>query len=88
MLNYFREAQEARFATAARRSYGYASAGVVVAIMALVVAGRAPAGIFWAAFAVSLGLDALLTRKWIRDDALRAHQTSQAGNAGQPPVLQ
>jgi hypothetical protein len=44
MLNYFREAQEARFATTARRTYGYVSAGIVVAVMALVFAGLAPLG--------------------------------------------
>lgn len=36
MLNYFRETQEARFATSARRIYGYVSAGIVMAVMALV----------------------------------------------------
>lgn len=35
VLNYYRETQEARFATPARRMYGYVSAGVVVAAMAL-----------------------------------------------------
>lgn len=48
MLNYFRETQEARFATSARRIYGYVSAGFVVAVVALVFAGLAPIWISWA----------------------------------------
>jgi hypothetical protein len=65
MLNYFRETQEARFATPARRMYGYLSAGIVVAVMALVFAGLAPLWISWATFAAScvplrtLGLEIL-----------------------------
>ena len=76
MLNYFRETQEARFATSARRIYGFVSAGfvVAVAVMALVFAGLAPIWIFWAIFAASCVLDALLTREWIREDALEAYR--------------
>ncbi|MET3922322.1 hypothetical protein [Arthrobacter sp. UYEF20] len=74
MLNYFRETQEARFATPARRMYGYVSAGIVVAVMALVFAGLAPIWISWATFVASCVLDAVLTRNWIREDALQAYR--------------
>ena len=79
MLNYFRETQEARFATLARRIYGYVSAGIVISVMALVFADLAPIWIFWTTFAVSCVLDAFLTRKWISDDALKAYRGGQAG---------
>ncbi|MET3922922.1 hypothetical protein [Arthrobacter sp. UYEF20] len=79
MLNYFRETQEARFATSARRIYGYVSAGFVVAVVALVFAGLAPIWISWATFAVSCVLDAFLTRTWIRGDALKAYRGGQHG---------
>ncbi|SDL68388.1 hypothetical protein SAMN04487913_112137 [Arthrobacter sp. ok362] len=74
MLNYFRETQEARFATSARRIYGFISAGFVAAVMALVFTGLAPIWIAWATFTVSCVLDAFLTRKWIREDALEAYR--------------
>ncbi len=74
MLNYFRETQEARLATSARRIYGYVSAGFVVAVVVLVFADLAPLWISWAIFAVSCVLDAFLTRKWIREDALKAYR--------------
>lgn len=74
MLNYFREAQEARFATSARRIYGYVSAGFVVAAGVLVFAGLAPVWISWTILAVSCVVDAFLTRRWIRDDALKAYR--------------
>jgi membrane protein implicated in regulation of membrane protease activity len=79
MLNYFRETQEARFATSARRIYGYVSAGIVMAVMALVFSGLAPIWISWATFAVSCALDAFLTRKWIREDALEAYRGGPPG---------
>ena len=79
MLNYFREAQEARLATPARRMYGYVSAGIVVAVMALVIAGLAPLWISWATFAASCVLDAVLTRNWIREDALQAYRREYPG---------
>jgi hypothetical protein len=79
MLNYFRETQEARFASSARRIYGYVSAGFVVAAVALVFAGLAPEWISWATFAVSCVLDAFLTRKWIREDALKAFRGGPPG---------
>ncbi|WP_205651395.1 hypothetical protein [Arthrobacter pascens] len=79
MLNYFRETQEARIATPGRRIYNYASGAVVLAIMAFVIAGLAPAWISWTAFAVSCLLDAFLTRKWIRADALRDYRARQPG---------
>lgn len=79
MLNYFRETQEARFATSARRIYGFVSAGFVVAVMALVIAGLAPVWISWVTFAVSYVLDAYLTRKWIREDALEAYRGGHPG---------
>lgn len=74
MLNYFRETQEARFATRGRRMYGYVSAGIVVAVMAGVLAGHAPLWISWAIFAASCVLDAVLIRNWVREDALRAYR--------------
>ncbi len=79
MLNYFREIQEARFAAPARRMYGYVSAGIVVAVMALTFAGHAPTWIVWAIFAASCLLDAVLTRNWIRDDALQAYRREYTG---------
>ena len=79
MLNYFREIQEARFATRGRRTYGYVSAGFVVAVMAAVVAGSAPLWISWAVFAASCVLDAVLTRRWIRGDALQASRREYSG---------
>ncbi|MBT2536256.1 hypothetical protein [Arthrobacter sp. ISL-69] len=77
MLNYFRETQEARTATPGRRIYNYASTGVILVVMALVFAGLVPLWIFWIAFPVSLVLDAFLTRKWIREDALRDYRAGQ-----------
>ncbi|WP_426978248.1 hypothetical protein ACQCSU_03210 [Pseudarthrobacter sp. O4] len=77
MLNYFRERQEALGATPGRRIYNYASGAVILVVMALVFAVLAPAWIFWIAFAVSCVLDVFLTRKWIREDALRAYRAGQ-----------
>lgn len=79
MLNYFRETREARFATSARRTYGFVSAGIVVAVMALVFAGLAPIWISWATFAISCALDGFLTRRWIREDALEACRAGTPG---------
>ena len=79
MLNYFRETQEARFATRARRIYRYASAGFVVAVGFWVIAGLAPVWTSWTALGASFVLDAFLTRKWIREDALRAYRSDRAG---------
>jgi membrane protein implicated in regulation of membrane protease activity len=77
MLNYFRETQEARIATPGRRIYNYASGGVILVVTAFVFGGLVPLWIFWIAFPVSLVLDALLTRKWVREDALRDHRAAQ-----------
>ena len=77
MLNYFRESQEARIATPGRRIYNYTSGAVILAVMVFVFAGLAPAWFFWTAFAVSCLLDAFLTRKWIRADALRDYRARQ-----------
>lgn len=79
MLNYFRETQEARFGTSARRIYGFVSAGLVVAVMALVFAGLALIWIFWATFAASCILDAFVTSKWIKEDALEANRGGHPG---------
>ncbi|SDK48297.1 hypothetical protein [Arthrobacter sp. ok362] len=79
MLNYFREMQEARFATSERRIYGYGSAGIVIAVMALVFAVLAPKWIFWTTFAVFCVLDAFLTRTWISEGALQAYRGGQPG---------
>jgi len=79
MLNYFRETQEARFATRARRIYGYVSVGFVVAVGVLVIAGLAPVWTSWTILGVSCVLDAFLARKWIREDALRAYRSDRAG---------
>ncbi|BCW68925.1 hypothetical protein NicSoilB4_36880 (plasmid) [Arthrobacter sp. NicSoilB4] len=78
MRTYFRERQEALGATRGRRIYNYASGAVVLVLMALVFAGLAPQGIFWIVFPASLLLDVYLTRKWIREDALRAHRAGLA----------
>ena len=78
MLTYVRERQEALEASSGRRIYNYASGAVILVLMALVFAGLAPQGIFWIIFPVSLVLDVFLTRKWIREDALRAHQAGLA----------
>ena len=77
MLNYFRETQEARIATPGRRIYNYASGAVILLVMALVFANLAPLWIFWIAFPVSLIMDIFLTRKWIREDALRDYRARQ-----------
>lgn len=79
MLNYFHEMQEARFATSARRIYGIASAGFVVAVMALVFSGLAPLWIFWSTFAISCVVDAFLTRQWSRRDALESYRGGTPG---------
>jgi hypothetical protein len=79
MLNYFHETQEARFATSGRRIYGFISAAFVVVVVALVFAGLVPLWISWATFTVSCVLDALLTRKWIREDALDAYRSGTPG---------
>ena len=78
MLTYIRERQEALGATRGRRIYNYASGAVILVLMALVFAGLAPQGIFWIVFPVSLVLDGFLTRKWIREDVLRAHRAGLA----------
>lgn len=78
MLIYFRERQDALGATPGRRIYNYASGAVILVFMAVVIAGLAPLWIFWIAFPVSLVLDVFLTRRWIREDALRAHRAGQA----------
>jgi membrane protein implicated in regulation of membrane protease activity len=78
MLNYIRERQEALGATPGRRIYNYASGAVILAVMALVFANLAPLWIFWIAFPVSIVLDVFLTRKWIRDDALRGYRANHA----------
>lgn len=77
MLNYFRETQEARIATRGRRMYTYASAGVILVVMALVFGGLVPLWIFWIAFPMSLALDAILTGTWVREDALRDYRAAQ-----------
>ena len=77
MLNYFRESQEARMATRGRRIYNYGSGAVILAIMAIVIAGLAPVWISWTAFAVSFMLDVFLTRAWIRADALSDYRARQ-----------
>jgi hypothetical protein len=74
VLDYFREA---RMATPGRRIYNCASAAIILVVMALVFAGLVPLWIFWTAFPVSLGLGALLTRKWIREDALKGYRAGQ-----------
>ena len=77
MLNFFREAHEARIATPGRRIYNYASGAVVLVVMALVFSGLVSIWISWATFAGALVLDAFLTRKWIREDALRDYMAGQ-----------
>ena len=79
MLNYFRERQDALDATSRRRIYNYASGALVLAVMALVFAGLAPLWASWATLLASCALDVFLTRKWIRDDALRAFRANHAG---------
>lgn len=78
MLDYFRERQEALDATSGRRIYNYASGAVVLGVMALVFAGVAPVWVSWATLIASCILDVLLTRKWIREDALRSYRSGQA----------
>ncbi len=74
MLNYLRERQEALDATTGRRIYNYVSGLLVLAAMAAVFAGIAPIWAAWAVLVVSCLLDVLLTRKWVREDALRSYQ--------------
>lgn len=78
MLNYFRERQDALDATSGRRVYNYASGALVLGVMALVFAGLAPIWASWATLVASCALDVFLTRKWIREDALRAFRADHA----------
>lgn len=78
MLTYIRERQEALGATPGRRVYNYASGAMILVLMGLVFAGLAPQSIFWIVFPASVALDLVLTRGWIREDALRAHRAGQA----------
>lgn len=79
MLTYFRERQEALDATPGRRIYNYASGALVLAAMALVIAGLAPIWVSWATLVASCVLGFFLSRNWIREDALRAHLADHAG---------
>lgn len=79
MLNYFRERQEALDATPGRRIYNYASGALVIAVMALVIAGLAPIEVSWATLVASCVLDFFLSRIWIREDALGAYRADHAG---------
>ena len=78
MLTYFRERQEALGATPGRRTYNYASGALVLAVMALVIAGLAPIWVSWATLVASCVLDFFLTRTWIREELLKAHRAGQA----------
>lgn len=78
MLTYFRERQESLAASPVRRIYNYASGAVVLIVMAVVFVGSAPLWFFWIIFPLSLILDIFLTRKWIREDALRAYRVDHA----------
>jgi hypothetical protein len=45
--------------------------------MALVFANLAPIWVSWATLVASCALDVFLTRKWIREDALRDYRAHQ-----------
>lgn len=82
MLNYIRERQEALDATSGRRIYNYASGAVIIAVIAIVFTGLASIWLSWATFVASCLLDFFLTRRWIREDALRAYRTDHAPTRG------
>jgi uncharacterized membrane protein YhhN len=77
MLNYLRERRDALNATHGRRNYNRISAASLLAFGVLAATLRTPIWVGWAALALSLLVDNLLIRKWIREDALRAYQADQ-----------
>ena len=79
MLNYLRERREALHATPARRSFSFASALVICVLIGLGFASLVPQWLVWAALAASYVLDTVLSRKWIRDDALNAYRAEHSG---------
>lgn len=78
MLTYLRERREALHATPARRAFSFASALVICALIGLGFASLVPQWLVWAAIAASFVLDTLLSRKWIREDFLKAYQADHA----------
>lgn len=79
MLHYLREMRDASYATRGRRIYVRISAVLLLAIGACAAILQAPTWVVWAALALSLLVDFLLIRKWIRKDALRAYHAEQSG---------
>ena len=70
MLNYFREAAEARQATSGRRMYGYVAAAIIVLLGLGVIFGGIPLWLFFVVLVASFALDVILIRKWIKEDLL------------------
>ncbi len=70
MLNYLREAAEARRATSGRRLYGYISAAIIVLLMLAVIFWNLPLWLFFVVVVGSIALDVVLIRKWINEDLL------------------
>jgi hypothetical protein len=79
MLNHFRETSEARNATPGRRIYNYVSVALQLAVGVWVFTTLAPAWIFVVAVAILWVLDIFLTRKWVREDALKAYRADHTG---------
>ncbi|MDP9904688.1 hypothetical protein [Arthrobacter bambusae] len=79
MLNYLRERRDALSVTRSRRFYNGVSAALLLAFGAWAAAIHAPTWTAWAALAFALLVEALLVRKWIKDDALQAYQAEQSG---------
>ena len=74
LLIYLRERQEALGATPGRKIHNFASGAMILVIMGLAFSGFVPLWAFWIAFPASLVLDLVLTRRWVGEDALRAHR--------------
>lgn len=77
MLNYFREAAEARQATNGRRTYGYVAAAIIVLLGLSVIFWAVPLWLFFVVLVASFALDALLIRKWINKDLLSQSRQQQ-----------
>lgn len=79
MLHYLRERRDALNATRERRIYKRIAAALLLAVGVCAAVLQAPTWVGWAALALSLLVDTLLIRKWIRKDALRAYQADHSG---------
>jgi len=77
LLNYFREAAEARQATSGRRFYSYVAAAIIVLLGLGVIFWGVPLWLFFVVLVASFVLDAVLIRKWINEDLLSQSRGQQ-----------